>query len=51
MKKYICSVCKKELTQLEVNRYLKEHEGLDFNWGKCQEQDAKIIVLKELKNE
>lgn len=42
MKKYRCSVCKVELSTEEVNNYLSNQEGLDFNWGQCQGEEAHI---------
>lgn len=45
MKKYRCSVCKKELSKEEVEKYVKGHEGLDFNWGICKGEDAYIELI------
>ena len=39
---YICSVCKGVLSKSEVERYIKTHEDLDFNWGMCGNKEASI---------
>ena len=44
LKKVICSICNKELTEKEYKRFEQKQKGLIFNWGKCQGKDAYPIV-------
>lgn len=50
MKRYACSVCGEELTQEEIGNYFCKHEGLDFDWGKCDGEDARLVEISDTKS-
>lgn len=45
--KYKCSECGGELSEEEVRNYLDNHEKLDFNWGQCNGEDARLVLIEE----
>lgn len=47
MDKYRCSVCKKHLTQEEVENYLRQHDKLELRWGTCEGENAYIEKINE----
>lgn len=46
IKKYICSVCKEELSPEECKEYFEQHEDLELNWGQCNGKDAYPVLIK-----
>ena len=48
-RKIICSVCRKELSEKEYERYEEMQKGLIFNWGTCQGKEAHPIITTTIK--
>ncbi|MFW6281592.1 MAG: hypothetical protein ACOC1O_02200 [bacterium] len=47
MTEFNLSEKREELSNKEVERYFKVHNGLIFNWGKCHGKEAYPEEIKE----